>query len=548
MPPINVRPTSKARTDNQLAPAGVYYPSARVFFQVIFDGFADDARDSEPFMFWTTPKEVRVLRNGYEQADSWSVTFDALDLPVDPQLIRAGAAEIYLYQVSERLAEPRIVKHEQSFVEKIGEAAAKALALATRRPPLDLRPTVAGLFDDASLKMNSDGKWVTITGQDYTDFLIKKQWKPLANGHARRVPTGKRLDIILAEILEEADEEGRLRLVVENMDPTRLPVVGRNETRSNQRGIPVKSETSYWEVMYKLATRHGALLFVRGQDVVLSRDKNITDQFDPRIKRLAWGKNIESVDLSRRLAKVAAPTIVLRSYDPKTRQTIEVDFPPNAFARLKTDSVFGQRGKHTEVKVSGGGKTKRGKDRKVSIKKSEEYQIIPIYGITDRATLLEAAELRYNRIAREEREMTLVTRDLKDLDGDDLLTLSAGDAVSLDFSEFNKETVIMDPRVSKEVKMATLRGRGFSPDVAAVIVKHADKLQFLSRPMRVRECSFDYTSDDGVRVELVLQDFIVVNGRRDVDTKPGKRDSRDNRLGGKGFTKVREDANRRQFP
>jgi hypothetical protein len=447
-------------------------------------------------------------------------------MPIDPQLIRAGVAEVYLYQTTDQQQEPRVIKSQLGRLPKFGEAAAHAIDHSAQRPSLSTEPTVAGLFDAAGLKMDGTGKWVSISGQDYTDFLVKKQWKPLPNGRARRIPSGQRLDVALAEILAEADLEGRLRLVVENMDADDLPVVGKNETRSNRRGIPVETDTSYWDVMYGLAVRHGALIFVRGQRVILTRDRNLTDRYDPRVKRMAWGKNIESVNLSRKLGKQQAPTIVLRSYDARTRQTIEVDYPPNTFQKVKS--------------------RENDKTGRASIKKTEEYQVIPVYGITDRRVLLEAAELRYNRLARAEREMTLITRDLKDLYGDDLLSLRAGDAVLLDFEEFNRESIV-NSDLPSAVKFAALRSRGFSASVAQVIVQHADKLRFLDRPLRIKDVSFDYSSDDGIRVEMTLQDFIVVDGIRDIETRPTRRDGREKRLGDKGFSKEREQANRRQF-
>lgn len=478
----------------------VFYPQARAILQVVFDGFSDDARDSEPFVFPVRPQQMSIVRNGYEQADTWDLTLNALDFPFDPQIIRAGAVDLFMFQVPSNEPGPRLLYGNQIRDRKVGERAADELNLSMRRYLRDARPSISGLFDAADLEMSEDGKTFTISGADYTDFLIKKQWKPQPNGIARRIPSGRRLDLILAEILREADEEGRLHLKVENLDPERdLSIVGNGATKANQRGIPVEQDTSYWDVMYKLATRHGCLLFVRGHDVVLTRDKNITDRYDPRIKRMVWGKNIQMCRLTRNLGKVQAPTIVIQAYDPKTRQTFEVDYPEGTYKKVKNRTATSKKGK-----------------KRTSIKKTEEFQIIPVRGITDRGVLQAAAEQRYNRLARSERDLTLVTYDLKDLDGDDLLNLQAGDAVMADFNEFNAETIINSKKTDAE-KYAALRAKGFAESVADVVVRHGQKLKFLDRPLRMREASFDYDVEEGIRVEMQLQDFIVVDGRRGED-------------------------------
>ncbi len=519
----------------------VFYPRCRAVLEVIFDGFAEEAQDSEVFVIDVVPKSARITRNGYEQADSWSITFNALDLPIDPQLIRAGAAAVYLYQ--EKGQAPRVVERPGASALKQSLRVADELRLENAAVKFDERPCIAGLFDDIELDL-SDEKLVTISGQDYTDFLLKIQWKPQPNGRARRLPSGRRLDLILEDLLAEADEEGRLTLKVENLDPEDLPVVGKGEGRANQRGIPVKTDTSYWDVMYGLAIRHSCLLYMRGLDVVLAREANHTDRSDPRVKRLAWGTNLESMRLTRRLEKMNTPTIVIRSYDPRTKKTIEVDYPPGGFSRVKQDTVFKQKGKRTKITRSGGGFTKTGKAKKVSIKKSEEYQIIPVRGITDVAVLREAAELRYNRLARAEREMVVTTRDLVDLDGDDMLNLFAGDSVYVEFTEFNLE-ILNNSDVTGAEKFTYLVNKGFGEQVAAALVTYWDKLRFIDRPMRLKEASLDYDVDDGIRIEMTLQDYIVVKGIR--QDRPSRRDLREERLGKRGFSKEREKATRRQF-
>lgn len=508
----------------------IYYPQARVILQVIFDGFGPTARDTDPVVIPIIPKAVTVHKNSYKQADSWSITFDANDLPIDPQLIRGGSAEVYLFESLGIDDDQRVVARNLTLQDapafkprdpidtvELEQGARKARDRFT----MNNRPIVAGLFDDADMELSDSGKWVTIEGQDYTAHLAGKQWPPNPNGTARRIPTGKRLDLILEEILAEADPDGRLALVVRGADPSSLPIVGKNEVRSNRRGIPVESDTSFWDVMYKLATRYGMILFVDGLDVVLSRPQNLTADDTHRVRRMAWGRNLESMRLTRHLGKEQVPTIVVVGYDPTGRQRFTAEYPKDGLKRVAQQ--FKKGGKQSLVeKHKAASKTRHGRSSTPTVSKSEEFQYVPAFGITDRATAAQMAETLFNLLGRAERTVVMKTRDLKDLRDVGLLDLRSGDAVVIEWDEFNRE-IIADPRVPRGAKIQHLVDRGYGQAVSAVIADHYSKLEALRRPLRVREATFEYETDSGISIEAELIDFIVVDGLREAGMKEPRR-------------------------
>jgi hypothetical protein len=69
---------------------------------------------------------------------------------------------------------------------------------------------------------------------------------------------------------------------VRGLEDADLPIVGAGEVRGSARGIPVEQNTTYWDVIYKIAIRVGLIAYVDGLDVVLSRPKTITDKLDDR--------------------------------------------------------------------------------------------------------------------------------------------------------------------------------------------------------------------------------------------------------------------------
>lgn len=497
----------------------VFYPQCRAILQVMFDGFGSDDKDTNPLIVPVMPKEASIVRNSYKQADSWSITFDADDLPIDPALVRAGAAEVFIFGVEGITDDQRLINRQYTGIERSPEPEGlleiilrdlKAIA-AKDRFTFGNKPQVAGLFDEHGMNLDSSGRWVTIQGQDYTNLLASRQWPPTSKGRARRIPTGRRIDVILSEILDEADDTGRLKLVVEGIELAKLPKVGGKETRSNRRGIPVEQDTTYWDVMHKVASRHGMILFVRGLEVVLTRPQNLGKEYAHRIKRVAWGRNLSSLELTRKMGKEQVPAIVIQAYDEEKKRTISVDYPRGSFTKIK--KTF----KTSKVK----------KKKSVNIRKTDEYRIIPVYGITDREVLLDMAKTMHTVLGRAERVVRFSTMDLKDLRSKDLLDLAAGDAVTIDFEEFNlNRAMLANERVTTEAKFSHLLARGFGEAVARVIAEKYRELQSLKRPLRVREATYEYSNDGGISIEAELVDYIVIDGIRDPEQKDARKNLR----------------------
>ncbi len=481
----------------------IYYPQARAILQIVFDGFGPSARDTPPKIIPVLPKTVTVHRNAYRQADSWELVFDGQDLPVDPQLIRSGAAEIFLFETlglsdasHQVTRQSGLQRTDRTSVEGIQEE----LGLSDKdRFTFDNRPMIAGLFDEHSIEMSSGGKWVSIQGQDYTLFLKSRQYPPDATGKARRIPSGKRLDKILCNLLALADTQGKLTLVTRDIALVDLPIVGANETRGNKRGIPVEQGTSYWDVMYNLAIRHGCILYVDGLNVVLARVQNARDRISTA-KHIAWGKNLDSLNMSRKLGKEKVPRQVVKGYNPKTRQKITVEWPKN---RQATPGTLGVE--------------------------EDEFAITAVTGNYSKEDLLELAKGKFNLIGQSERSVRFSTRDLKDLKEKDMLDLKAGDTVFLGFEDFNQELINND-KVPEEAKFQHLTSRGYGDAIARIIAQNYTKLKLLNRPMYVKEISYNYDASGGINIEGELIDFVVVDGMREPKNKISTKSKNANKL------------------
>lgn len=506
--------------------ARVFYPQCRAILQVIFDGYGPSVRDSQILVIPVLPKSVTVHINSYKQADSFEMVFEAGDLPIDPRLVRAGAAEIYLFQAPSADDRSRVISRRQPLTE------ADPGALRQRDPAQTLllemgtdgsrdrftlgerKPRIAGTFDDVDIELSSSGKWVTIKGQDYTAYLASIQFPPNPNGTARRIPTGRRLDLIVGELLAEADPDGQLSSVVVGLDPALLPIVGANEARANKRGITVEQGTSYWDVIYKLVERHGFICYVDGLDVVISRPKTITERDTPNIKRMAWGKNLEHLSLRRHIGKEQAPTIVVKSYDALTGKTLTAEYPDGTIDRsvIIAPSKSGGKAK-VKRRVKESTRTSKKGKVKTTVRERDEYQIFTVNGITSLDALKRIAENRYHLLGKAERSVTATTRDLHDLRFADILNVAAGDAFWIEWDEFNRE-LLANPKVSEDQKVRHLELRGFNTEIAREVAKRYELLASLDRPLRFKEGTIEWDVEDGIRIEMELQDFMVVDGIR----------------------------------
>lgn len=475
----------------------VFYPQARAILQLVLDGFEGEGSESEPFTVPVLPREATIHRNSYKEPDQWELVFDAGDFPVDPQLVRAGEAEIYLFQ-TDGLKQPG--QADRQFADSDGRVAVDRNLFTG-----GTTPKIVGLFDQQSIEMSGSGKWVTISGQDYTAVLATRHWQQVS-GAPRRIPVGDRLDTFVAKMLKEADPSERLAVKVESIDT--LPVVGFSEPpQIKKRGIPIETETSYWDVIYKTVTRHGFICFVRGLDLVITRPRNLSDVKSSSVKRLAWGHNIESLELSRNLGKQKVPRIIVVSYDPGARKNISVEYP-----EFGQESPVGTLG--TKTKNKGGGKTKTGKTRKLTT--TDEYQIVALYGIRDPLLLKAAAANLFNLLGRTERRIVAKTMDLCDMDGADMLDMAAGDAVNLEWFDFDR-AIIGAENVTTEQKYQHLISKGYNSQVARIIAEHYAQFLNIKRPLRVRTASFAWGVDAGLSTEMELVDFVVVDGLRGVN-------------------------------
>lgn len=450
----------------------LYYPQARINLSVVFDGFGGP---DKPLTFEDIlPRGFTVSLNSYKEADTFEVNFSSKFFPFSPDSIRSCAVEIYTYQAPDATA-PFVYTPENLLV--------------------------TGLVDAGTLAQGRDGGVVTFEGRDYTGLLLDRAWDPTESGHKGRIPVGRPLAEVVQQLVDEAvnaDEIGRT-LTVRFLDGEVSPTTGRlgkvvtqaketvkvgeSKGRRKKRGVPVKADSNYWDVIYKLCMSYGFIVFVKGFDVIISRPHVLQADAQDKIHRVAYGRNLESLESERKLSRESTPQIRVRSYDETTKRAIEGRFPEGK------DQV-----------ITGVGTRK------------EEYKVMTYSGVTDEKQLKEIARTAYYTIARGEGVVRFKTKHLKDLPDPlgvqrDFLQLRAGDAVRIEWDAFNAEEMLND-KATPASKAAALAALGYAPAVAAVVAAQFEKLAYFRQPFYTKEIRVQWDKDQGMSFEVEAMNFI----------------------------------------
>lgn len=473
--------------------ARVYYPQCYAVLQVVFENFGPD--EKAPTVITVRPRSCTVHLNGYREADSFELEFDAHTFPFSPDLVRAIGVQLHLFQTSGIQGE---LEHFNEDNENL---------------------IVSGLADDARYHAGPDGRTFNICGRDYTSLMLDKPWPA-----DRRIPVGKSLAAVVQDLVDECalpgvpelEREARRHLTVRTIGdagsefdtPTlgpvnategalitagkysvskkgklTIPKAGASHTRCNKKGIPVFGGSNYWDVIYRMCVRHGFIVFVRGNDVVISTPATLTEASLGRVRSMAYGRDLSELEIDRKLGHETVPQIKCVCYDSTRRDAIEATWP-----------------KDPPKRITGIG-TQR-----------EEVRLVTVYGITDQGALLDVAKLYYQNLSRSEASVRFRTIDLMDMDGNDLLFLRPGDPVQIGFDAINDEEF---RQITESERLDRLLSLGYDEQVAYLIATEYDKINQFREPFYTSDVTFNWDVSTGLAIEVKAINYISV-GRDDV--------------------------------
>jgi hypothetical protein len=495
---------------------GRYVPRCVASLTVVFNGDTNE----RPAIVQRVPVTASVHSNGPNEADTFEIEFDGKELPFPPDVLEGAGLDIYLFQL-DGVTEAHDPSTEQFRAEDLA---------------------IAGLIDEATEVAGEDenGARVRLTGRDYTALLLDKPWPD-----GLRFPTGRPIDEVVQDLVDDAvhAEEHNFTLKVSYIGEapgTDAPVVGgtgggsatfgrvtkrfakktgklTSERRGNQtitvgakgqvtvkhvgagatklgkRGHAVKAGSSYWDVITRQCENLGLICFVRDRELLITTPPVLIEAADlvrnpgrglveTRSFKLMWGRNLSHLEVQRHIGGVAnVPTVVVRSYDPKTQKAIEGRWPE------------GKDAERLEARVSG-----------IGTKKSEVLNE-EFLGVTDPGVLQQIAKMKYHALARTESRTKFATADLKDLDGNNLLPMRAMDAVKVGYDAFHREDLLSLPPWERIDPLLAL---GYQPEIAQIIADNLEKLHQFERPLYVVETTMRWDVEEGISIDGEAMNFV----------------------------------------
>lgn len=459
------------------------------------------------------PMQCTIERNGLRTADTAQVTIDYRDAPFDPRLIRSVAIEIIVGLVDAESFELG-VQGETRDDGTVLSLVPRGQAGAAVAPPGTTR--FVGLVDEWSVTLDGeDGDTIDLDCRDLTAILIDTKL-PAGEG----IDLDQPLDAGVRDLLDRltstrgtsvrfgiAGEEGDAPTPADAIPSSRRARRGGRGRRGRQGG----AELSVWDHITETCTQVGLVPVFEDNELRIIRPRTFFAGRDTA-RRMVYGRNLENLGFSRKLGGTKVPTIEVRAYDPALGRTRWARYPvPGTAPR---SGVFGQTepprvARANEVPPSG----QNPDDRILTF---------TLDGITNPATLADAAESIWHQVGRQEIEGKFKTADAwsweQPVGGVDLLRLRPGDAIELlvasaetaDLARGTTLTSATEVRgLQREARARYLESIGWSRRVAErfAALQDATAFQTIFRSQNLR---IVWDVEDGLTIEADFVNFLEI--------------------------------------
>jgi hypothetical protein len=338
-----------------------------------------------------------------------------------------------------------------------------------------------GFVDDVEEDLG-ESSLVTLTGRDQTALMIDTPWQAFIETKEGkeniRIPAGidlrRPLDAVLRYILDKSEATRKLRIAFRGATP---PTLGKwNAVGEAEIG----EDASTWDVIKHLVHQAGLICFVEFDTLVVTSAQSLTQRGD-LAGVFVKGENLAELKVKRKLGRLRATNIRVRSYDPKNKRTLTAVYPKQPVEK---------------VKVGAGGE----------VTKEREYLDFTVPNVADKAQLEKIAESIYTGRSRQQIEGNLRTEDLTSMVGPQekaLTDLRSGSAITVEVDPDDRATLrAMKP----EQREAYLKARGYATRVAAVVARAFDDLD---TAYYVKAATKRFSHDEGLSIGVEFVNFIT---------------------------------------
>lgn len=326
-----------------------------------------------------------------------------------------------------------------------------------------------GFIDEPETELSADGERVRMDGRDYTALLLDYRWPGTA------IEINRRLDDVVIDLVHAVPgAEGIEIEFAQSSDGVNL-----SELMGRTLYAPHDGDDA-WTVLVDLCGRAGLLPVFR-QDVLYIENAR---QFQARSTRFVYGKNIARLAFRRRFNEVRSSQISIRCWDESAREVREARYPASPVIKRKRISTQGKVSVDTEPLAT--------------------FQVSGAYSQSD---LEDIAQSIYEERARDQFQGELETKELVDLDGEDLAALANGDTLSVRLGREDLAS-ISSMSTSEAVTWLSDGPAGMRREVAEALVDSWRRAEAQSSSFYVKRATHHWDREQGYKLSVQFINYV----------------------------------------
>ena len=484
-------------------------------------------KGKDDYEFIAIPKSAQLGRNNPRTAGTLSMEFKYGDLPVDPRVIRACGVEFYIGTVSGKDFSAGIAGETRTTGNPGATQALEPLHLVPDTW-IDVNGIVrsnlrfTGFADQWEVIWSESEPLIKIECTDNPRLLMDPP-APAQLTFDEKLPLDKAIATYLSNFPQFAGFG--VQFLPAGETPPALgaalqktafkPTLGPAPSKGG--GASTGSKMSVWDFIIDVTTSVGFLVRVIGSTITVEhvrqlftgsrKERRVDDPYRPRIvpgrdqplerRTFIYGRNMESLTVTRNFTKHAPMNIELRCYFGKRKKPLISRFPDK---------------ENRQKQVNPGNASE------------EKWTVLIVSGIEDQDTLNILAQGYYESIGRQELGAKFATRNLSSFGGGnddpDLLDMIPGDSIDIlttrEEEEFSTINRIEDLMSMQDRAQNFLLKLGFPDDFAARYAKAFVNVG-IQTTFKVRKLGINWSEDHGLDLDVEAVNYIVVRANQKLE-------------------------------
>jgi len=458
----------------------LYYPQGAITLRIRWESFGnDDPKLDEQYSMTILARTMTVEINDYTEADTFNCEFDYQSFPFDPRSIRSCGITIHMKdkkQVFDGNSPDRLVPEEKNIV-------------------------FQGFVDEESISFDDSNRTVRMEGRDFTSLFLD-----VKRTNTNPLPLTKPINKLIESLIQEqkATEEILVDVRVDGELPTMSKLAPDFNPISATKNS--KRNESYWDFMQDILAKAGLIGYIELDKFVISKPRALYGR--EKMKQFVYGKNVSSLEFTRKLGRQKNFNVKVVSLDMGTKKLLEVLIPEDA-----KDSEFVERFGNKRVTLE-----QLDKDgKKIEPPKGADFLTFRVPDIVDKDHLIVVGESIFEEISRQELEGSLTTFEMlipEQIDQKNrqrtnpiaFNQIRVGTPIQLYIEQPDIEAIGTLKKLAEKRKY--LIKQGFNEKIAAGL---ADSVNKIASPFYTKSVTYILSQDNGFQMDLKFINFIELD-------------------------------------